>query len=144
MCSTDDDMFENLAWDFKSFSDKCFKQFGVRPKDERVPILLYGGKDLKHYSNIVFSNGLFDPWSSGGVLTNITSSVIAIVIPDGAHHYDLRGEDPLDTKNVKEARLFHVQQIHKWLDYYYFENILDPVKYTFHRHYPDIKVEKVE
>merc|ERR1719347_2330715 len=29
---------------------------------------LYGGRNLDSASNIVFSNGLLDPWSSGGVL----------------------------------------------------------------------------
>lgn len=91
MCSNHLDMFENEAWDFKKYAAACTAVFGVTPRNQEVPILQYGGKDLRPYSNIVFSNGLLDPWSSGGVLSNISSKVVAIVIPDGAHHFDLRG-----------------------------------------------------
>ena len=37
--------------------------------------------------------GLQDPWSAGGVLQNISSNptIIAITIPNGAHHQDLNG-----------------------------------------------------
>lgn len=139
MCSNDQDMFENQDWNFKDVSDKCFKDFGVRPRDESIPILAYGGKNLKPYSNIVFSNGLLDPWSSGGVLTNISSTIVAVIIPDGAHHFDLRAENPKDTQSVIDARKFHVRQIHNWLHEYYFENILDPLKYKFVKDYPEVE-----
>lgn len=46
----------------------------------------YGGLKLGAASNIVFSNGLLDPWSSGGVTKNISSSVVAVVLDLGAHH----------------------------------------------------------
>ncbi|KAJ8984278.1 hypothetical protein NQ317_009762 [Molorchus minor] len=119
MCSTDFDMFENEAWDFKKFSDACFKTEGVRPRSEDVPILEYGGKDLRYASNIVFSNGLLDPWSSGGVLSNISDSISAVIIPDGAHHFDLRANNKNDSESVRNARKFHIHQIGKWLDQYY-------------------------
>lgn len=138
MCSTNNDMFENQEWDFKNYSDSCFKEFGVRPRNEEIPVLEYGGKDLEPYSNIVFSNGLFDPWSSGGVLTNISSKVLAVVIPDGAHHFDLRAQNPNDTKSVQAARLFHVRQIHKWLDQFYFENLSDSLRFKYIRDYPAV------
>ncbi|KAJ8923471.1 hypothetical protein NQ315_010049 [Exocentrus adspersus] len=126
LCSNDLDMFEHAEWDFKKYSDDCFKQFGIRPRDENVPILEYGGKELGSASNIVFSNGLLDPWSSGGVLSNVSKKLVAVIIPDGAHHFDLRAANDLDTESVKLARLFHVQEIKKWLDKYYPNNLSVP------------------
>lgn len=35
-------------------------------------------------SNIVFSNGALDPWSVFGVLEDVSDSVVAVLIPDGA------------------------------------------------------------
>jgi lysosomal Pro-X carboxypeptidase len=61
-----------------------------------------------------------DPWSSGGVLSNVSSSVSAVIIPEGAHHLDLRGENKDDPESVIEARQFHIRNIKKWItDYYY-------------------------
>ena len=57
---------------------------------QRRCLLRWGGRDLPTLSNLVFSNGLLDPWSSGGVLQNLSDSVVAVVIPEGAHHLDVR------------------------------------------------------
>lgn len=128
MCSDDNDMFENGAWDFKKFSDDCFKKWGVRQTNPELPILEYGGKDIGAASNIVFSNGLLDPWSSGGVLSNISSSVSSVIISEGAHHLDLREENKNDPKSVIEARKFHVNSIRKWITDFYFSRDKDYFK----------------
>lgn len=49
----------------------------------------WGGRELPTLSNLVFSNGLLDPWSSGGVLQSLSDSVVAVIIPEGAHHLDV-------------------------------------------------------
>lgn len=87
-CSSDKDMFQNFDWDYKGFSSYYFNLWGVNQTNSRFAILEYGGKDLKADSNIVFSNGLLDPCSSGGVLSNISSSVVSVIIPERAHHLD--------------------------------------------------------
>lgn len=123
MCSTDEDLFENSAWNFTEYSDNCYKQFGVRPRNEKVPILEFGGKEIETASNIVFSNGLLDPWSSGGVIANVSEQVSSVLMPSGAHHSDLRSANELDSEDVKSARLFHKKHIQKWLDKFYYRNL---------------------
>lgn len=123
LCSTDEDMFENSDWSFKEYSDMCFKTFSVRPRSEQIPILEFGGKEIETASNIVFSNGLLDPWSGGGVLANISSEITAILIPSGAHHVDLRSSNPLDSGDVKTARSFHEKQIDQWIKKYYLNTL---------------------
>ncbi|KAJ8924288.1 hypothetical protein NQ315_007081 [Exocentrus adspersus] len=118
-CSEDTDMFENFDYDFQAFSEDCYKTYGVRPRSEEVPLLEYGDKDLSTAKNIIFSNGLLDPWSGYGVLTNVTPDIIAIAIPEAVHHSDLRASDPKDPESVKEARLIEIHHIKKWLDEYY-------------------------
>ena len=52
------------------------------------------------------SSSQLDPWSSGGVLSNVSlpSSVIALLLPMGAHHLNLMFEDPADPPDVKQVR----------------------------------------
>lgn len=121
-CSGDSDMFESYEYDFEEFSNQCYKKYGVRPRSEEVPILRYGDKDLSSANNVIFSNGLLDPWSGYGVLTNVTSNIVAIVIPEGVHHSELRASNENDPESVQEARLIEIHHIRKWVDAYYNEN----------------------
>ena len=61
------------------------------------------------------SNGLRDPWSSGGVTKNI-GDLVTVLIPEGAHHLDLRASNPLDPKSVIDARNTHKDNIRKWIN----------------------------
>ena len=76
----------------------------------------WGGRNLESLSNVVFSNGLYDPWHGGGVLTNLSSTVVAVIIPDGAHHLDLMFSNPSDPPTVKQARLTELWHIQKWIN----------------------------
>uniref|UniRef100_T1D3Y5 Lysosomal Pro-X carboxypeptidase n=1 Tax=Psorophora albipes TaxID=869069 RepID=T1D3Y5_9DIPT len=109
------DMFPKKDWDEKKYSDDCFKKFGVRP-NKNVAMTIYGGEYLDGASNIVFSNGLMDPWSGGGVLRSGSNTNIKIVlIPEGAHHIDLRAENENDPGSVRAARQVHLQNIQLWV-----------------------------
>ena len=92
----------------------------------------FGGRSLEGYSNIIFSNGLLDPWSSAGVyddmaviepgaytgpwLRNISSSkdVSALILPLGAHHLDLMFSDDDDPPEATYARRVEYAAIDRW------------------------------
>lgn len=116
MCSSEQDMFEPTQWNYTKYAQDCTRKYQVTPYSSNSVLLEHGGRILKYASNIVFSNGLSDPWCSGGVLQNVSDSVVAVLIPQAAHHYDLRATHPVDTRYVLEARKFHVGQIKKWLN----------------------------
>lgn len=75
----------------------------------------YGGINIAGASNIIFSNGLLDPWWSGGVLKNISDSLIALELPLGAHHLDLFFPTANDPPDAIEARLIEETHIRKWI-----------------------------
>lgn len=113
-----DDMFEPEEWDLKTFSDNCFDSWGVRPRPSWITTL-YGGKNISSHSNIVFSNGDLDPWSGGGVTKDITDTLVAINIRDGAHHLDLRASTAFDPPTLLLARLLEVKHMKRWISDFY-------------------------
>ncbi|XP_045511478.1 lysosomal Pro-X carboxypeptidase [Colias croceus] len=115
MCTTGkDDMFEPSPWNFTQYSEECHKKYNVYPRPDGAGVE-YGGDRLHAASNIVFSNGLLDPWAGGGILNSISKSVTAVVIIDAAHHLDLMPSTPQDPQSVIAARNIHKQNIDKWI-----------------------------
>lgn len=108
------DMFEPQPWNFQAFSDECYDLFAVRPREHWAGTV-YGGKNIASHSNIIFSNGGLDPWMSGGVTRTISDSLVAIIIPDGAHHLDLRYNNEYDPATVLKARALEVQYFKQWI-----------------------------
>ncbi|KAF4086152.1 hypothetical protein AMELA_G00103340 [Ameiurus melas] len=108
------DMFEPMAWNFQAYSDECYALFGVRPREDWVDTV-YGGKNIRSHSNIIFSNGDLDPWRSGGVNESLSDSLIAILIPEGAHHLDLRFNNEYDPQSVLLTRELEVMYFKKWI-----------------------------
>ncbi|XP_067890018.1 lysosomal Pro-X carboxypeptidase isoform X1 [Heterodontus francisci] len=119
------DMFEPVPWDFQLFSDNCKKDWGLRPRPDWITTV-YGGKNISSHSNIVFSNGGLDPWASGGVTKSISDTLVAIIIPEGAHHLDLRSRNDKDPVSVRKARALEVEHIKKWIE----EAKTEPVQLT--------------
>lgn len=97
-------------------SQGCEATWGVTPRPEWARVGL-GGKRLLGASNIVFSNGLQDPWHGGGVLANLSDTLLAVIIPNGAHHIDLMFSDPGDAPypDIAWARSFERAQMHRWV-----------------------------
>jgi len=107
------DMFEAREWDMVQYTKDCQASWGVVPQP-RLADTLYGGRSLEAATNIVFSNGLLDPWSSGGVLKAVGGTA-AVIIPEGAHHLDLRAANPQDPVSVRDARKQERKFIEKWI-----------------------------
>ncbi|PSC70433.1 Lysosomal Pro-X carboxypeptidase [Micractinium conductrix] len=110
------DMFWSEPWDNDAAVAACKETWGVTPRPLWATVQ-WGGKKLGAASNIVFSNGLLDPWSGGGVLGNVSAAkdVVAVIIPEGAHHLDLMFSNPADPPSVKEARAVEESYIAKWI-----------------------------
>jgi lysosomal Pro-X carboxypeptidase len=94
----------------------CRAAWGVSPRWTAIA-RTYGGA---HHgaTRIAFSNGGFDPWSSGGVLPGSaadTPQTPAIFIPTGAHHMDLFFADPADPPEATAARAQEVALVKQWI-----------------------------
>ena len=115
------------------------------PKSPRDPWstwldTLYGGMRIESHSNIIFSNGLLDPWSSAGVfryavdpndpgipaafispipgifLQNLTDSgMIALIMALGGHHTDLMYRDDGDPPSIQYARDVEGSFVMEWI-----------------------------
>ena len=79
---------------------------------------LYGGYDIpSKATNLIFSNGLLDPWHGGGFYPSDGDhpSNVFCVMPNGAHHGDLRGPEPDDPDDIKRCRALEEATIAGWL-----------------------------
>ena len=116
MCSNgESDMFEPNPFDYDAFATGCKLRWGVTPRPEWA-LIAYGGRDIRDVTNIIFSNGGLDPWSGGGVLQNLSSSLVSIWIPEGAHHLDLRSSNKDDPESVTVAREKEKAIIQGWIE----------------------------
>ena len=67
-------------------------------------VIRWGGRDLSALSNVVFSNGNYDPWSGGGVLESQSDTLVAVHVDQGAHHLDV--SSGLALKN-EQRKIWH-------------------------------------
>ncbi|KAL9416353.1 hypothetical protein AB3S75_039528 [Citrus x aurantiifolia] len=117
-------MFQPAPFNLSSFIDECESLYGVSPWPHWVTTY-YGGYDIKlilqrFASNIIFSNGLRDPYSSGGVLENISDSVVAIPTINGSHCLDILGaKESSDPDWLVTQRETEIEIIEGWITKYY-------------------------
>src|SRR3989338_6367590 len=94
------DMFASYPYNFTELTAYCNQTFGTFP-DAFAVLQAY---PLALGSRIIYSNGLIDGWSAGGLHVLPTLDTHLIFIAKGAHHLDLRGSDPADPQPVIVAR----------------------------------------
>ncbi|KAI4967260.1 hypothetical protein ZWY2020_029104 [Hordeum vulgare] len=129
------------GWDWQACTEMILMSYGVRnrsvlpPEPFNFTKLLDGcrappafrrghtgfpqSSEDSSASNIIFFNGLRDPWSSGGVLKDISRSILALVEPKGSHHVDLRFSSKDDPHWLKQVREKETRIIAHWLNQYY-------------------------
>jgi len=116
------------TYDKYSWDANCRSKYNLTPQYDWVFKYFGGinpGADFDASSNIIFSNGKLDPWSGGGVLTNVTNNNIALIVEDGAHHYDLRLPNEADTPSVQEVRQTEFHYIKRWIEDFQGELVID-------------------
>ncbi|KAH6774724.1 hypothetical protein C2S51_013128 [Perilla frutescens var. frutescens] len=116
-------MFEASAFNLHQFIKNCEKSYGVSPRPHWITTY-YGGHDIKLVlkrfgSNIIFSNGLKDPYSSGGVLEDINESVVAVTTLNGSHCVDIAPALETDPEWLIAQRNIELINIEAWLAKYY-------------------------
>jgi len=108
----------NLTW----VTERCQNKYGphVFPRTTHVAEQYGGWAGLAGpaatVSNIVFSNGEFDPWRAAGVNgLNVTErGIVSVIVADGAHHLDLMFATDEDSQSVKDVRKLEMDMITLW------------------------------
>ena len=108
------DMFIPSIWDYNNYTEYCSNKYGVIPEMSWME-LWYPLNLTNITSNIIWSNGLLDPWHGGGYLNSLSDTLPAVVLTSGAHHLDLRSKNSLDPPDVTNARQLEVNYFKKWL-----------------------------
>lgn len=63
----------------------------------------------------MFTNGRYDPWSSGGVTVTLSPSLPSVFMDEAAHHLDLYWTNAADPVSVTDARKFQMDTVAGWL-----------------------------
>ncbi|KAL3526925.1 hypothetical protein ACH5RR_011581 [Cinchona calisaya] len=121
--SKESSMFPAFDYNYTDDEEGCWIAFNVKPRPTWISTE-FGGHDIKNTlktfgSNIIFSNGLLDPWSGGSVLEDISETIVTLVTEKGAHHLDLRAATDKDPDWLVEQRESEVKLIKNWLKDYY-------------------------
>ncbi|XP_030455201.1 uncharacterized protein LOC115676423 [Syzygium oleosum] len=121
--SINNTMFQPEHFVLNEFVNDCKTSFGVAPRPHWAPTY-YGGHDIKlvlhrFASNIIFSNGLQDPYSRGGVLKNISDTIITVYTAKGSHCLDILPATEKDPIWLIKQWKTEVEIIRKWIATYY-------------------------
>ncbi|KAJ8603273.1 hypothetical protein CTAYLR_006955 [Chrysophaeum taylorii] len=104
--------------------ETCTNLYGLAPNTTALTDI-YGGYALPNtLSRVFFSNGLLDPWSGGGFFPefypNATEKNAFCVMPNAAHHLDLRAPNPADPPDVARCRAEAKHTLEAWIADFFF------------------------
>jgi lysosomal Pro-X carboxypeptidase len=94
---------------------RCRRLYDTKPRWRRMSEA-YGTADaVALTTNVFYSNGKLDQWSSGGVTWMNRTDSRSFLIDDAAHHLDLMFSHHLDPQSVVDARALERKYMHRWL-----------------------------
>ena len=106
----------NLQGDIEA----CKQQWGVNLRPNWPRIHWGGNVSFEMSSNIIFSNGLVDPWHALGLHAKPPGSQsVAVIIPGAAHHEDLRAPDANDSNYLTLGRQQEATYLNTWMKQWY-------------------------
>lgn len=115
--TTPTDMFGNAPWDGDAVARDCAARHGFLPHRRHFADAYGTPADwARSASNIVWSQGEYDPWRGGGVISSLSDTLVAVVIPGAAHHLDLFFSNENDTDEVIAVRALEMEHVRKWVE----------------------------
>jgi dipeptidyl-peptidase-2 len=81
------DMFPPRNWTAGDLFPYCKKTYDIIPRPEWLLEEYGSGNISTSASNIIFSNGLLDPWHVGGFLSNLSDTLPAVVIAVWCYYF---------------------------------------------------------
>lgn len=107
------DVFPPKDFDVKALNQYCSSHWGAQPDLDFAA----NYADFSRASNIIFSNGLLDPWEPLGFLKSPNvGKIVTLQAYGAAHHLDLRGSDPADSASVIQMRKMEQAILELWMN----------------------------
>ncbi|CDP14439.1 unnamed protein product [Coffea canephora] len=120
--SSNDTMFPPSPFILLDFIEYCESSYGVSPRPHWITN--YGCHDIKLVfqrfgSNIIFSNGLRDPYSSAGILLDSACYFLPSITKLRSHCLDILPAGKSDLSYLVAQRKIEVEIIEGWIKQYY-------------------------
>lgn len=115
---SEESMFPPRSWTLSWLHEHCQNRFGVTPKPyDLVQRWQFDQLVQNNVTKILFTNGLKDGWSVGGIKESLSDDLPVINFPNGAHHSDLSGRGPSedDSDDIKQGFQDIIDIISKWM-----------------------------
>lgn len=116
------DMFwPPVLWDQEETDRVCLTNYKLKPQYDWV-LDQFGGRNPKHdfasLTNVIFTNGDYDPWIFGGVTEPLNDQTLVLIIEKGAHGLDLQLPRDDDLEALTDVRSKETAEIKMWISKY--------------------------
>eukprot|EP00041_Stephanoeca_diplocostata_P017902 m.369509 g.369509 ORF g.369509 m.369509 type:complete len:520 (-) comp20851_c0_seq7:2048-3607(-) len=113
--------FRDFQFNMDEVVTACATYYALKPNPPWAEMHWGGygiGDGNAGVTHLIWSNGLLDPWHGGGFLRPFSNNdeLHWFIMPQGAHHLDLRGPHPQDPPNVTATRAAEQAILARWIE----------------------------